>query len=71
MYLSIYYCTTRNIKLPVVFMNIGGISTITWFHYRDYYGGRDIGPGNYLIDKWIRENPNLNYDEEGKIAKTG
>ena len=71
----IYHCAIaqqEDIKLPVVFMNIGGISNITWFHYTgDYYGGRDIGPGNYLIDKWIRENSNLNYDEEGKIAKTG
>ena len=31
----------------------------------------DIGPGNCLIDKWIKINLNKNYDEDGKIAESG
>ena len=31
----------------------------------------DIGPGNCLIDEWIRNNSNLKFDEDGKISKSG
>ena len=33
--------------------------------------GTDIGPGMCLIDQWIRQNSKKNYDENGKIAKSG
>ena len=32
---------------------------------------KDIGPGNCLIDQWIRSNSEKKYDEDGKIAKLG
>ena len=31
----------------------------------------DIGPGNCLIDLWIRKNSNYKFDIEGNIAKSG
>ena len=31
----------------------------------------DIGPGNCLIDEWIRKNSKKKYDEDGKIASYG
>ena len=31
----------------------------------------DIGPGNCLIDKWIRRKLKKNYDENGLVAKSG
>ena len=31
----------------------------------------DIGPGNCLIDKWIRVNSNKKFDKDGDIAKSG
>ena len=31
----------------------------------------DIGPGNCLIDKWIRLNSDKNFDDNGDIAKSG
>jgi anhydro-N-acetylmuramic acid kinase len=31
----------------------------------------DSGPGNCLIDQWIKENSNLLYDKDGKIASLG
>ena len=33
--------------------------------------GYDIGPGNCLIDNWVRKNSTLKYDENGKIASLG
>ena len=29
----------------------------------------DIGPGNCLIDSWIKKNSQLKYDKDGNIAK--
>ena len=31
----------------------------------------DIGPGNCLIDEWIRKNSKYRYDKDGLIAKSG
>ena len=31
----------------------------------------DIGPGNCLIDEWVRNNTNEKYDKDGIIAKSG
>ena len=33
--------------------------------------GFDAGPGNYLIDEWIRINSKLEFDRNGEIAKSG
>ena len=32
---------------------------------------KDIGPGNCLIDNWIRSNTNKKFDENGKLALLG
>jgi len=53
------------------FVNIGGITNITTIGSDDNMSGTDIGPGMCLIDKWVRQKINKNYDENGKIAKSG
>ena len=30
-----------------------------------------LGPGNCLIDQWMRKNSKQNYDKDGSIAKSG
>ena len=40
----------------------------------DYWEGfksQDVGPGNCLIDRWIRTNSKEKYDKGGRIAKSG
>ena len=75
----------RNINLewwPVVALNIGGISNATSVSRvypsnltddnKDYkLFAEDIGPGNCLIDEWIRKNSKYRYDKDGLIAKSG
>ena len=66
--------TQNNIMLPVCFLNIGGISNITIV--KEPIGSleffsRDIGPGNCLIDTWIRKNSNKKFDNDGKMASIG
>jgi len=64
----------NNIKLPVCFLNIGGISNITIVKDREDLSkliSKDIGPGNCLIDAWVRKNSNKKFDQDGKLALSG
>jgi len=63
----------KKINLPVNFLNLGGITNITYIKNYKPNGliGYDIGPGNCLIDLWIRKNTKKKYDFKGLIAKKG
>ena len=64
----------NKIRLPVCFLNIGGISNITIIKDRQNFSeliSKDIGPGNCLIDSWVRKNSNKKFDQDGKIASSG
>ena len=54
--------------------NIGGIANITLIRKpvgsMDIYS-KDIGPGNCLIDEWVRNNCDQKYDTEGALASSG
>ncbi len=59
-------------------LNIGGIANITktakWEKFDkspDMLQASDIGPGNCMIDSWIRNNSNSMFDNKGKIASYG
>ena len=57
-------------------LNIGGISNITkTVMNKDLTTKKieafDIGPGNCLIDEWIRKNTKNKFDNNGEIAKKG
>ena len=65
-----------NLAHPICIVNIGGISNATIINdisdnIEDDLIAYDIGPGNCLIDEWIRSNSNFKFDENGKIAKSG
>ena len=64
----------NQIVLPVCFLNIGGISNITIVHDKTNLSNlvsKDIGPGNCLIDSWVRNNSNKKFDKDGKLALSG
>ena len=63
----------KKIDLPVCILNIGGISNVTVIadYNKDIFLSRDLGPGNCLIDNWIRKNTKNKYDHNGDIAKEG
>ena len=66
--------TKYNLDLPTCILNIGGISNITIIGEPTGSFGftsRDIGPGNCLIDSWIRKNSNLKFDKDGILASIG
>ena len=65
-----------SINFPVCFLNIGGISNITKIikkdeKLEDNLEAFDSGPGNCMIDEWVRKNSKNNFDKNGLIAKSG
>lgn len=52
-------------------INIGGIANITYLTNSGQTFGFDSGPGNMLLDAWIKQHLNLDYDADGAWAKTG
>ena len=66
----------NQIELPICFLNIGGISNITKIikndeNIEENLEAFDSGPGNCMIDEWVRKNSKYNFDENGSIAKSG
>ncbi len=61
----------KKIKLPIIILNIGGIANCTFINEKFEMKSIDIGPGNCLIDKWIRANSDKKFDKSGDIAKSG
>ncbi len=57
--------------LPVVFVNIGGISNITYVGADGELLAFDTGPGNALIDQWVQAKAGIPFDQGGKIASEG
>ena len=55
---------------PRLIVNIGGIINVTYLNRGSIFS-TDIGPGNCLIDKWIKKNFNKNFDKDGKISLEG
>ncbi|MDC3331704.1 anhydro-N-acetylmuramic acid kinase [Candidatus Pelagibacter sp.] len=66
----------HQINFPVCFLNIGGISNITKIikndeNLEENLEAFDAGPGNCMIDEWVRKNSKNNFDENGSVAKSG
>jgi anhydro-N-acetylmuramic acid kinase len=58
-------------RFPVCFVNIGGISNITFVPEHGDPIAFDSGPGNALIDQWVQQAAGVPYDADGAIASEG
>jgi anhydro-N-acetylmuramic acid kinase len=58
---------------PRVLLNVGGIANISILPHAEQKAllGFDTGPGNTLLDHWIKEHRNQNYDDQGIWARQG
>jgi anhydro-N-acetylmuramic acid kinase len=63
----------NKIELPVFILNIGGIANITIItsNKNDDLISYDIGPGNCLLDEWVRKHTSYRYDLNGKASSIG
>lgn len=61
----------QTLDKPVVFINIGGTSSLTWIGHYGEISAFDCGPGNALIDDWMIKHAGIQMDYNGKMAATG
>ncbi len=67
----------ENFKLdyPINIINIGGITNVTTVlddkEIKKNIYAYDIGPGNCLINEWLRKNSNKKFDDKGLLALSG
>ena len=63
------------LKFPINIINIGGITNITQIkedlNNSINFFAYDVGPGNCLIDDWVRNNKDLKFDKDGNYANIG
>ena len=63
------------LKLPINIINIGGITNITQIkedlNNSINFFAYDVGPGNCLIDDWVRNNKDQKFDNNGNYANIG
>jgi len=56
---------------PVVFLNIGGVANLTFIGADGTLSAFDTGPGNALIDDWVRARTGASCDVDGELAARG
>jgi anhydro-N-acetylmuramic acid kinase len=53
-------------------LNLGGVGNVTWIdRAAERFIGFDIGPGNGLIDDWVKARLGLPMDRDGAVAAKG
>ena len=67
-----HYYLKKKLKIdkPVLFLNIGGIANYTFCNNKNFFA-KDVGPGNCLMDMFIKKKKNKNFDENGRLASVG
>lgn len=58
-------------KFPLAVVNVGGIANLSYLSDQTTVNGYDIGPGNCLMDSWIKKHQSINYDNNGEWAASG
>ncbi|MDB4246383.1 anhydro-N-acetylmuramic acid kinase [Candidatus Pelagibacter sp.] len=63
----------NQIEKPVCVLNIGGIANITLVVSKNNEDLKsfDVGPGNCLLDEWVRKHTKMKYDENGEASNIG
>ncbi|HEX3521564.1 MAG TPA: anhydro-N-acetylmuramic acid kinase [Stellaceae bacterium] len=56
---------------PIAVLNIGGIANVTWIGGPGEILAFDTGPGNALIDDWVRRQIGAAADLDGVLARAG
>jgi len=57
-------------NMPAAFVNIGGVSNITYINDEELLAF-DCGPGNALLDDFMKDHFEKDCDEGGALARTG
>ena len=66
-----HYQLIKKENLPAIVVNLGGIANISFLKKDTPPIGYDVGPGNVLMDAWIKKHHNAAFDKNGDWAATG
>lgn len=61
----------RDLPKPLTVLNIGGVANVTYIGANGELLAFDTGPGNAMIDDWMRQHTNQTFDENGTTARRG
>lgn len=61
----------QNLEKPLVIVDIGGISSITFVGQNGELMAFDAGPGNAAINEWVNKHGGMYMDYNGKLGITG
>lgn len=70
----------HNMDLPLAVLNIGGIGNVTWVGKSEAMSESilshdilafDTGPGNAMLNDWVRKHTGAAYDKDGELARKG
>lgn len=71
-FVPIYHqALTAGLARPTAVLNLGGVANLTWIDADGELIAFDCGPGNGLIDEWVRLARLGNYDADGRLAAAG
>jgi anhydro-N-acetylmuramic acid kinase len=56
---------------PLAVLNLGGVGNVTWIGESGGILAFDTGPGNALIDDWVRRHTGAAADFDGALARSG
>ncbi len=71
-FLPLYHqALAEELERPVAILNIGGVSNVTYLGPEGEITAFDTGPGNALLDDWIKQHLGRDYDENGMLARQG
>jgi anhydro-N-acetylmuramic acid kinase len=68
---AFHAATFRNSRRHRVIANLGGIANLTDLPRKGPVTGFDTGPGNVLLDTWMREVFGRDFDRDGALASRG
>lgn len=67
-----HYALATEQEKPFVILNLGGVGNLTYIgRNEDEILAFDTGPGNSLIDLWVRTKARQYFDMDGKLALKG
>lgn len=61
----------KNLAKPAVVLNIGGVANVTYIDEGGNLLAFDTGPGNALLNDWMKLQAGLEYDASGRMGKGG
>ncbi len=69
---AIYHASlAQKMDKPVVFVDIGGLTSLTFIGQNGEIFAFDAGPGNSAINDWVNRHSGMNMDFNGRLGITG